>query len=483
VSGPLFVKVDWAKNGNYTGVLDDVSDYVRGGVSCQFGRDQITATSPMTAGRGGFALDNRGRQFSRLNSASPIFGLVKPARPVQITRTVGATTYTLFAGHTDDSPLNPDLAAKTVSLNLVDTLADFRGVTIATELYQGIRTGAAIGLVLDAVGWTGGRDLDTGATLMPWWWEDGGDAFTALQKILASEGPPALLTVDTSGGIVFRDRLHRYVRAASTTSQSTWRGDGQVEPVMGGYAYNDAWSNIVNSVTVSVDERSSASIETIWSTDEIITLGPSGGTTVLVKTSDPFFGATGPYFTIVSGSVSTISVLSRTSGQSTSFTITAGGSGCVLQDVRLLGSLVTVARTVQVTATDSASITDYGPRGLPSGADPVWASRADAVDLANLYVAQRKQPLPTLQVSFTCQHTQTTRLAALLSIDLSDLVTVIEPESGVDGGYFVESIQHEVRDVTEHVITFGLEAVPTAPTGTPFVLGTSTLNGSAVLAY
>jgi hypothetical protein len=194
---------------------------------------------------------------------------------VQITRTVGATTYTLFAGHTDDSPLNPDLAAKTVSLNLVDTLADFRGVTIATELYQGIRTGAAIGLVLDAVGWTGGRDLDTGATLMPWWWEDGGDAFTALQKILASEGPPALLTVDTSGGIVFRDRLHRYVRAASTTSQSTWRGDGQVEPVMGGYAYNDAWSNIVNSVTVSVDERSSASIETIWSTDEIITLGPS----------------------------------------------------------------------------------------------------------------------------------------------------------------------------------------------------------------
>jgi hypothetical protein len=182
---------------------------------------------------------------------------VKPARPVLVTRDVKVgtvtTTYTIFRGHTDDTPISPDLDGKLVTLNLVDSLQDFQQNTISTQLWQGLRSGDAIGKILDAAGWTGGRDLDPGCSIFPWWWAEGESAMTALQDVLDSEGPPALLTIGPVGEIVFRDRSHRLTRSASTTSQRTLRGtDGAAEPVIGrGFVYSDNWQNIVNDVVVA----------------------------------------------------------------------------------------------------------------------------------------------------------------------------------------------------------------------------------------
>jgi hypothetical protein len=250
------VSVDWNRNGTFTDTGDDVTTVVRGGISATYGRDQSTALSPVVAGRGGFTLDNSTRTYSPRNASSPLFGLVKPSRPVLIQRTISATTYTIFRGHTDDSPLDPDADAKTVAFTLIDYLADFRGVKVTTALNQGIRTGAAIDAVLTAAGWTGGRAIDTGATILPWWWADGDDAFDMLQQLLAAEGPPSLLTIDASGAFVFRDRHHRVTSTASTVSQATFTGSGTSEPVMGrGFKYSEPWSNIVNDVQITVDER------------------------------------------------------------------------------------------------------------------------------------------------------------------------------------------------------------------------------------
>src|SRR4249919_2777608 len=204
------VFIDWAKtgaygagtygSGSYSGIDPDdvVTDLVRprtSVVSAEYGRDQSTALAPTVAGRGSVVLDNRDKRFSPRNSDSPLYGNLKPARPVFITRTIGSTSYILFTGHTDDNPINPDTAAKTAAISLVDWLADFRGQNISTPLYRGLRTGTAIGYVLDAVGWPADlRDLDVGATVIPFWWEDNTDGLTALERIVRSEGPPALLT-------------------------------------------------------------------------------------------------------------------------------------------------------------------------------------------------------------------------------------------------------------------------------------------------
>jgi hypothetical protein len=486
MSGPLFVQVDWTKNGLFTDAGDDVTDRVRGPVSCAFGRDQITALSPVVAGRGQFSLDNRSRDYSPRNASSPLFGKVKPARPVVVKRTVGATTYTIFRAHTDDSPINPDLESKTVTLSCVDYLADFRGVTITTALYQGIRTGQAIGYILDAAGWTGGRDIDTGATVIPWWWEEGADAFDALQKVLASEGAPALLTIDTTGAVVYRDRHHRLVRSASTTSQSTWRGS-VIEPIMGtGFSYSDNWSNIVNYVSLAVDERQpTGDLVEIWSSPDVISLGSGEVRTIFVQTTDPFFQAVTPVsgtdYNVTAGSLASITI-SRTSGAATSITLTASGSGATLDSLAIRANSVPVVRTYQVQTTDSTSITDYGQRSIPNGSEPVWASRNDVQAIANLLVLQRAQPLPLLNVRFLCQSTQTTRLTAILTSDISDRVTVIEPETQVNNACFVEYIQHNISSLAEHEVVFGLEFVPSSPTSA-FILNSSTLNSAAPLGY
>jgi hypothetical protein len=473
--GLFFVGVDWAKNGSYAGASDDVTDRVRPGsrVTASYGRDQDTALSPIVAGRGSFDLDNRSRDYSPRNVSSPLYGNLKPARPVIIQRTVSGIIYVLLVAHTTDDPINPDVDAKTVSFTLEDALAAFKGQTVSTALYSGIRTGDAIGYILDAVGWTGGRDLDAGVTVMPWWWEERADAFEALTKLLNSEGPPALLTVGTAGEIIFRDRHHRLTRSASLTSQATWSGtEGAAEPVMGvGFTYDDAWRNIVNSATFSVDVRVPAtSLQVVWETEATIDIPASSTVPVSVELTDPVQGAavpsvSGKDYSLLSGTVTP--TLSRTSGTAITIFLAAGGVAARITNLRLRAYPVPVTYTVQVSATDATSQTDYGLRSYP--AEAPWAGQYDAKAIADLQVATRKQPNPILNIRFPCGLNQDARLTALLTRDLSDRVTVVEPETAVNSDFFLESFQHSIDGITDHQITVGAEAVP--PTvGNPAIM-------------
>jgi hypothetical protein len=464
VSGPFFVGVDWAKNGNYTSAGDDVTDRVKAGsrVTASYGRDQDTALSPIVAGSGSFDLDNTSRAYSPRNTLSPLFGNLKPARPVIIQRTVSGTIYVLLVAHTTDDPINPDLDSRSVNLSLVDSLADLKGQSVSTGLYSSIRTGDAIGYILDAVGWTGGRDLDAGATVIPWWWEERTDAFEAMVKILNSEGPPALLTVGTAGEMIFRDRHHRLTRSASTTSQATWRGTGTAaEPVMGtGFTYDDAWRNIVNSATFSVDVRKVGDLSVVWESDAVINIPASTTVPVTVELQDPVLSAVVPVngtdFTTVFGSVTP--TLSRTSGTAITIFLLAGGAAAQVTGLRLRAIPVPVSYTVQVSASDATSQTDYGLRSYPNEAP--WVGPADAQAIADLQVATRKQPNPILSVRFPCGLNQDTRLAALLARDLSDRVTIVEPETAVNSDFYCESFAHSIDGITDHQITVGCEAVP-----------------------
>ncbi len=468
------VEIDFNRDGDYSDTSENVTTFVRPGqqpVSVSYGRDQSTALAPTVSGSGSLTLDNRDRRFSPRaatlanGSANPLYGLIKPARPVLITRTIASTDYCLFSGHTDDNPINPDVDNKTVSLGLVDWLADFRGLTITTPLYQGIRTGEAIGYILDACGWSASlRDLDAGATVIPWFWCDGKDALTALEELIRSEGPPALLTVGANGAVVFRDRHHRLTRSASITSQGTWRGSGVLEPVMQrGFSYDEAWKNIVNTGSASVDVRTAQELQVIWTSDTTISLSAGEEKLITASVTDPFMGAIPPVagtdYTAVSGTVTT--TLFRSSGASATIKLTAGGSAAVISNLQLRAQPVTVAYTVDVSASDVASIADYGPRSFPG--DLPWCNPYDAQAVLDTAVALRSRPLPIISTRFMVGN-NTTKAAAILARDLSDRVTVIEPETAINGDFYVETIGHDLTGTHDHEVTFGLEAVQTAIT-------------------
>ena len=201
-SRPVFrFYVDWDNNGNFTGTNDEVTSTSGGnalaadGMTIAYGRDQARAFSPVRSGEAAFKLNNAARIYSPENSGSPLFGQLVPGRPVQITATQDAATTVIYRGFLDDFTVSPNKGDRTVTLSCLDMMARFAQANpISTPLYPSIRTGTAIGYILDALGWpSGARDLDPGASTIRWWWEEGTDGLTALSRMLAAEGPPAHL--------------------------------------------------------------------------------------------------------------------------------------------------------------------------------------------------------------------------------------------------------------------------------------------------
>lgn len=373
---------------------------------------------------------------------------------------------TLFNGHMDEYGLRPGRSDRKVEITAQDALAKLKEAKVTTDLYEIIRTGDAVTAVLDAIGWPGGlRDIDKGATIMRWWVVDGDDAYTALTDIMAAEGSPSLITVDASGNIVFRDRHHRVLLAASTTSQATFRDTG-AEPLFSEpFEYDQGWADVVNDVSFDVEERNpEAELGVVWSS-ELSYFVPNGTTYTIVATSaDPFYSLITPvsgtdYF-LRSGSV--VVTISRTQGLSTIISIVATGDS-VIDGLQIRGYLVPVTRTVRATASDATSITTYGHKSGPESAGA--ASLEDAKAIAYLAVQYRKAPLPiiTFDVIASGDSILSTRLAQNLARDLSDRITFVDAESGTNRDFFVENLTHRVREAgLIHVTSYGCEAVSTA---------------------
>jgi len=218
------VAVDWAGDGDFDDPYDNVTADVlqRGPVTFSYGRDQSRQLAPPKVGSLSMTLCNAERLYSPENPDSPIADDMSPALPVKVETVYADTLYPLFTARVDDFDVHPDRGDRSVDITALDLLSLLQGVKISTELYQSQRTGTLMGIILDAVGWTGPRDLDLGATFVPWWWLEETDAFSAVTDLLASEGPPSIAYTGPDGTFIFRDRHHRLLRAPSLTSQATF---------------------------------------------------------------------------------------------------------------------------------------------------------------------------------------------------------------------------------------------------------------------
>jgi hypothetical protein len=474
------VYVDWTNNGTFTDTGDDVTSRSLDGrtpLLVRYGRDQARALSPTSPGEVNLELNNISRDYSPENLSSPLAGRVLPGRDVYIKAALAGTDYPIFNGQLDDFTVKPNLEERSIDVVCLDALGRLRGVEVSTELYSGIRTGEAIGRLLDAAGWSASaRDLDVGATVMPWWWADAEDCFDAVMKLVASEGPPALITSDGNGNVVFRDRHHRLLRSASLTVQSTWRSSGSVEPVLSTPAvYNHGWKEIVNVLDFEVPLRRPADPPSVvWNSQDRISLAVGETVTLTARSSDPFYNAIVPVqdtdYTLVSGAPQI--TLTKLSGQSTTVTILAVGVAAIIDGLQVRATTVPTVTTVVVHAEDSTSIAAYGRRSAPDALVPVWASVFDAQAIQELILARRADRVPTISV--TLVNANNTRLVQQLTRNLSDLVHVVLTQIGLDADCFIEQIQHQIgQGGTEHRTTFGLEKAPSQPTAV-FIIGSAT---------
>lgn len=179
IAGTPWVKVAWS--GQLTGVIT-VGSYVVGStdvVGGTFGynvfddissdvysvtirRGRTSDRGAMTMGTADLVLLDETGKYNPKNAASTLYDYLKPRRPLKITETYSGTEYGLHYGFTDDIRHDP-VAKKSYikTVDLFDRLARHKPTIAATGATN---VGAAIGLVLDARGWTvpGMRALDTG---------------------------------------------------------------------------------------------------------------------------------------------------------------------------------------------------------------------------------------------------------------------------------------------------------------------------------
>lgn len=457
-------RIDFDGDGTFAAVYDDVTARSldeRTPLTIRYGRDQARQFSPISPGEARYELDNNSRDYSPENTSSTLSGKVLPNRQVQVQATLSGVTTTLFAGYLNDFQLKPDPDEKSIDVTCTDALGRLKGVTVSTQIYQGVRTGDAIGYLLDAAGWSASlRDLDSGASFLPFWWADAEDAFEALLKLVDSEGPSALVTVDSSGRIVFRDRHHRLTRSASLTVQSTWRSS-IVEPCISApVTYDHGWAEIVNTATVPAAVRTIASQPTvIWSQPGLLNIA-DGETIQITAGGSPFVSAITPVagtdYTLVAGAVSI--VLSQTSGASTTLSLTATGA-TTISDLQLRAYAIQSVE-VNVSVSEPVSIGKYGPRSLPADRLPVWCNVYDVEAILELHIGKRSERLPTVSVTMRGAG-NSTRLNQCLTRNLSDRVHITETHTGLDSDCYLEQIQHTIgQGGYEHVTVFGAEKIP-----------------------
>jgi hypothetical protein len=460
---------DWSRSGGFGGTLEDVTGYVSADtdIAITIGRDTSQAASELNAGTLDFALEDQGLNFAPDKSTSPIFGKVAPGVPFSFTYTVAAATTTLMAGPLDDFTYDPQL--RKLSGQVLDAWGSPGDETLSTLVYSGKRTGDLIGIILDAIGWTGGRDIDPGATVPAFWWAEGKDAKTAIQELVDSEGPPAIAYVE-GGVFTFRDRHHRLLRSASQNSQGTYThiypegtGPGSDFKVLAGsFTYRHGRRSIVNSASFQVDVRTPGVVAPVWSTDSAISV-PAGSTVdTFVQSSEAFVGAITPLqgidFSVAGGPV-TVS-LSRTSGQSLVLSVTSTGTDALVDAMQIRAAPI-VSRTVKVEVEDAGSVGAKGRRGW--GRSLPWANQYDALAIAQRIVATYATARPVL--TFTVDALLgTTYAQQFLLRKISDRITVRNDILGINGPFIIERITRRIRQLGARGIELEITCEAPEPT-------------------
>lgn len=475
--------IDWAANGSYTDPGDNITpDEITGGVKSKYGRDQSRQLNPTAVGTMSLSVNNSTRKYSPENVGSILAGNLDPARNVQ-SKVVfqGKTTY-LFTGKIDDFDVHVERGNRSVDFSFLDGLALLQGIKLSTPLYQTRRTGDVINLILDAVGWTAPRDIDFGATIVPFWWVEGVDAFSAVQDIVKSEGPPAVAYVAPDGTFVFRDRHSRLMRSASSSSQALFaasRLGDCTAPVVTGFdftepfTYSNGWKDIVNSVSFDVSVRQpDLALTPVWNSSDILSLGNGESVMINASTSDPFRNAVTPLvgtdFTLT-GAGTLIVQLSRQSGQSAQITLTAIGGAVQVLSMQLRANAVPVIKTVKIALQDSASIASHGERDHPDQAP--WAGASDAYAVALLILSHYAQRLPTVQLRLAASDPG--HWAQVVGRTIGDRITIKHDELGMAADFFIESVEHTITRIWQdrppvHSVILGCEKVPVTAPANPF---------------
>ena len=506
------LKIDWNKNGNFTGTYDDVSGYVIGDIDWSIGFRPYMSMADESYLRA--TLYNNSKLFSPDNASGALYGLLVPGRPVQFT----LNSTVMFTGYLASITPSPFLygdnraviecegaMSKLRRLEYFpklyeDVTADVFLADVATQVVQpAIASGWVLGVAgfseLGTTTFLGDAanlySLDTGDTTFPYIGDnvravEGNwiSAYEVVQDVIEAER--GRLWFDRDGRMVFA-RRNRWTNMS--TPDVTVDNDAQSE------TYVTSFDNLVTQVDVTGYPRieSATAGEELWRLNQPLIIG-AGATRELwvnhknanakqgwIGAKDIVVPSGGDLSATDSGSL-TITLDSK--AQRTKMTISNSSSAAnTITTMILRGRSIDSYDNVTYRAEAADLLDTYGIRSrklsLRAVSDP-----DDVAQIADYELHLHSQVKGRIESITYNKKADGTANQNQLDYGIGDIANAIDDQIGTDDNYIITMELH-YYDVTNqmHETTWMLEPLPTTTFWSLGDTGFSELGDTTILGY
>lgn len=209
---------------DFDGTYDELVGMAGYGVkSVRINRGRDNDLSDMAAGQATVVLHDPDGRFNPKNAASPLYGQLLPMRQIRIrgTNDAGATYNPLFRGFIRSIEHDPTLGVQETVIEAVDLFVWMSRVQPNISSIATLTTGAAIGAILEDVGWTvaGLVDLDDGDAIAAFTADGSASALNLVGGLLETERGTFFVKAD--GTAYYEDRYARSLRSSVATFDDT----------------------------------------------------------------------------------------------------------------------------------------------------------------------------------------------------------------------------------------------------------------------
>lgn len=491
------LKVDFTGAGTFGGAHDDVSadcvgkhTWARGRASPHpfFGRS--------AAGTATFFLNNTSGLYAKNNASGALFGNLLTGRRVQLT--INGTDR--WAGQVMDFVDDKIGMRPVVRLECEGAFSVIKDIDTTPPANSGALTGTQIANVLDDIGWPSGRRaLDSGQTITSRWYVAKQQAFSAIRDLEDSEGL-GLFYEDAHGNLCFEDRATRQI-GTHLVSQATYSDASGASLPIWKIERVSSQQYVINDATCTVTPSLLNALTTLWTLQNeipVLTPGSSVSYFATIDNSQAFNNIayvdawTTPVVgtDIIQSGVANSDIAITVSKFATEMKITIQNnnvsSAATLSLVSARGTAVTKLDATTMETLDATSQGVYGPRSNRNSA-PWFPNTAAAQDYCNNTVRLYKDERDLFNVYFVANLTSalaTSLIARLMSDRIT--LTATQQRTGLyfNGDVYVEQFSEswDFDAGGRYEFMMGVSAAPPA-SAAPWVLGTSVLNTSTILAF
>lgn len=362
---------------------------------------------------------------------------------------------------------------RTYTLDCLDRWAVLKRKRASTGLFENKRTDELIQEWLNASGLGYAANLEKSERLIRWAWL--GDDSIAEDMIRLVEADGGLVYFDYAGTLQYKTASWFARNTASVETFTTARFEA-LEPEWD-------FDQVYDRVTVHVTPRYVAVASVLWSSDEVITLEPSGQRVIEAHFREPAYTVVTPGYNQIpassdwealtaanqalengsGGSLLTVA-LSNVLAQSATVTLTNGSATqrMYVTKLQLRGQPVVAGKEILVNEPSSGSATQ-----VLSLDNPYYQSRTQAEAVAKALQHRFRYPRQTVQL---------TGVPARPHLDVTDRVTVQETDTGISRDFFIARKQYRFSLSDGYVEDYDLvDAADYLPYSNYFVIGTTGL--------